>query len=252
MKILRTGIVIVCLSLIISLIFPAKSDAEINPESIVGIWMFDEGSGKIARDASGNDNDGEILGKLKWVDGKFGKALEFNGVDSYVDCGDVLTHYSGPFTSAAWIRPVNHKGEWNTVFGETCSGFTVTVAREGRIQFGQNCGPPWVIGPVLEEGQWVHVAIVVSDNHTEGYLNGEKIGESDGLAYTHANFFIGIFRLTDEPWEGSIDEVAVFKEALTADEIKNIMAKGLFRALIETAVKPLGKLATAWGKIKKK
>jgi hypothetical protein len=37
---------------------------------------FDEGSGKDVKDLSDNGNDGTITG-AKWVEGKFGKALEF-------------------------------------------------------------------------------------------------------------------------------------------------------------------------------
>ena len=54
--------------------------AKIDPDSITGMWLFNEGKGGTAADASGNGNDGEIHG-AKWVDGKFGKALEFNGTD---------------------------------------------------------------------------------------------------------------------------------------------------------------------------
>jgi hypothetical protein len=39
-----------------------SSYAEINPESIVGLWFFDEGTGNIAEDSSGNGSDGEIVG----------------------------------------------------------------------------------------------------------------------------------------------------------------------------------------------
>ena len=53
--------------------------------SIVGYWPFDEGSGKVAKNASGNGNDGTFVGNPEWVDGKRGKALEFDGTSSYVE-----------------------------------------------------------------------------------------------------------------------------------------------------------------------
>ena len=46
---------------------------------IVGQWLLDETSGTVAKDTSGNGNDGEIIGKPNWVNGKFGKALELDG-----------------------------------------------------------------------------------------------------------------------------------------------------------------------------
>lgn len=48
-------------------------------------------------------------------------------------------------------------------------------------------------------------------------------------------------------WDGMINEVAIFNKALTQDEIKDIMEKGLK----PTAVSPSGKLAATWGRIKK-
>ena len=60
---------IVCFSLIAVHI----STAEIDFDTAVGIWLFDEGKGGVAKDISGEGNDGEVV-KAPWVDGKFGTA----------------------------------------------------------------------------------------------------------------------------------------------------------------------------------
>ena len=52
----------------------AISSAEIDPKTVVGIWLFDEGTGKAAKDLSGNDNDGELMEGTKWEDGQFGES----------------------------------------------------------------------------------------------------------------------------------------------------------------------------------
>ena len=70
----------------------ASSDAALDPKTIVGIWKFDEGKGVTTKDSSGNENDGALMNKPKWVDGKFGKALEFDG-SSFVDMA-MTTHFS--------------------------------------------------------------------------------------------------------------------------------------------------------------
>ena len=49
-----------------------QSDAKIDPKSAAGVWLFDEGSGKVAFDSSDNGYDGKLMGNPKWVDGKFG------------------------------------------------------------------------------------------------------------------------------------------------------------------------------------
>ena len=57
---------------------PQIGSAEIDPETAVGVWLFDEGAGKTTKDSSGKEHDGTING-AKWKDGKIGKALEFDG-----------------------------------------------------------------------------------------------------------------------------------------------------------------------------
>ena len=53
---------IVCVSLMATyLILTGMSFAEIAPETIVGIWLFDEGNGQIAKDLSEESNDGALM-----------------------------------------------------------------------------------------------------------------------------------------------------------------------------------------------
>ena len=54
-------------------------------DALVGYWAFDEGKGDIAKDYSGNKNDGVLKGGPTWVAGKFGNALEFDGIDDNVE-----------------------------------------------------------------------------------------------------------------------------------------------------------------------
>ena len=55
------------------LVLTNLSYAAIDLESVVGVWLFDEGIGNTAADTSGNDNDGEFVNDPKWVQGIFGK-----------------------------------------------------------------------------------------------------------------------------------------------------------------------------------
>ena len=75
----RDSIVYVSI-LLMTLIFMIQSNAKIDPKSAAGVWLFDEESGKVAKDSSDNGYDGMFMGKgnPKWVEGKFGKALDFN------------------------------------------------------------------------------------------------------------------------------------------------------------------------------
>ena len=84
--------------------FLGKSHAGL--EGLVGAWLFDEGKGNVTEDASGNGHDGDIR-KAKWVKGKFGKALKFDGDGAVVILhSDDLT--LGFFTITRWVKCENH------------------------------------------------------------------------------------------------------------------------------------------------
>ena len=57
-------------------------------DGVVGIWLFDEGSGDKAGDSSDAGNDGVFQGKPKWVKGKFNKMHNntFNNVGIHIFC----------------------------------------------------------------------------------------------------------------------------------------------------------------------
>ena len=64
---------ILCVALLFALCAPLLA---FDTKGLVLYFPFDEGSGKVAKDASGNKNDGELQGSVKWVDGKIGKAVD--------------------------------------------------------------------------------------------------------------------------------------------------------------------------------
>ncbi len=45
-----------------ALILISFTQAEIEPENIVGIWFFNQGTGKVVKDSSDNRVDGELKG----------------------------------------------------------------------------------------------------------------------------------------------------------------------------------------------
>ena len=51
--------------------------AAVDPETAVGVWAFNEGAGKEAKDISGLNHHGQLNG-TKWKNGKFGAGFEIN------------------------------------------------------------------------------------------------------------------------------------------------------------------------------
>jgi hypothetical protein len=102
-------IALVLVLIIVSMVFiiPKPFSAYAASEgSSRGLWHFDEGTGTLAYDGSGNANDGSLHGGTTWVDGKIGKALSFDGSSGYVEVPDSDSlDVTGKLTLDAWIYP---------------------------------------------------------------------------------------------------------------------------------------------------
>ena len=94
---------------------------------------FDEGKGDIVKDISGNGNDGTIYG-ARWVDGKFGKALSFDGIDDYVELKDRNLHMGGnDFTIAAWVKPASFPIAHGSICGSPYYGMAFEMSSTGAL-----------------------------------------------------------------------------------------------------------------------
>jgi hypothetical protein len=93
---------IICLSTF-SMLAPQAKTASLPP---VGYWKFDEGTGTIAIDSSGNGNTGTLTNGPQWVDGRISKALSFDGQDDYVEVPDSDSlDFTQALTLELWFKP---------------------------------------------------------------------------------------------------------------------------------------------------
>jgi len=259
-----------CLALvvfvIIGLIFSNLSEAAIDPESISGIWLFDEGTGDFAEDLSENGNDGEIKGKPDWIDGKFGGALQFNGENDWVQMPDSpsLRVYD-EVSVMAWVRldRYNFPGvKWQGIIakGNNPRSYTIYTDDTKQSLVSIHSGGVHVVGlsqVLLPLDEWFHLAYVVTPGVMKCFVNGAVTKETANAALKDlpgdsdtSDFLIG------RTWEdqrflgGAMDEVALFNAALSDDEVKRIATDGLERGIGMASVDPVGKLATTWSRAK--
>ncbi len=263
-KLVWIGIVV----LFIAGILTVSSDAIVDPDTIIGMWKFDDGKGDTATDSSENGNDGTLMSNPKWVDGMFGKALEFDG-SNFVDMGnDESLQFDGSVTIVFWVKPESvAAGRQNIVCksygGEGC----LTQEPDGRLSFywgdcGGNCEPYVEVARPLAgtfvDDEWIHVAEVrdVSKREYRMYKDGEVTGQDKWVKCgahpcgdskpSDLNLLIGSGYAGK--YRGIIDEVAIFNVVLSEDEIKSIMDDGL-DAVFD--VSPADKLTTTWAAMKK-
>merc|ERR1711900_93196 len=88
------------------LAFLAQSVSASVGKSLVAHWKFDVGKGDSIKDSSANGIEGKIAGKVKWVEGKHGTAVEFDDDGSgiiKVDTNDKL-NFGDDFSVVFWAK----------------------------------------------------------------------------------------------------------------------------------------------------
>jgi len=248
--------------LFIAGVLTASSFAELDPETCVGVWLFDEDEGDIAADSSKEGNDGQLVGNPAWVEGKFGSALEFVGANKYVDCGDEESlSITKTITVQAWVEFEGSPSSAIIIskYGVSGSGLSYMLVINGDAGAAGKASfylSGWKhFSTPINDGDWHHLAATVSSEGMDLYVDGKldtALGGVPKISVSDSTVTIGA--TNSNGWgtgfNGLIDEVAVFNVALEEEDILTLMKKGLKKTLI-TAVSPSGKLTTTWSEIKK-
>jgi len=259
MRTIVTALALVCISLILVGIFSLKVFATVDPKTIVGMWLFDEGAGKVAKDFSGKGNDGTLVGNPKWVAGKFGKALEFNGTNESMEAETSgFPKGAEDRTIALWVKSPNMAvgnkflAGWGNGTSQQMSSLIMGWMNlaSGKFAFwGWN--NDFEAPTVLKNDSWYHLAFTLKGKTSARlYLDGKVDREGPigaGLdTPTGTKLHIANFTTVMSAFAGTFDEVVICNVALSEDDIKSLM-QGITSMM---AVSPSGKLATTWGRIK--
>ena len=110
---------------------------KLSDEGLVGYWSLDDGSGTLAKDNSGNGNDGTLYGSPSWVDGKVGKCIDFDGVDDYVSIADASElNTTNAQTIVLWTKKASATVEFFvSKHVEATSGYEVQLNSNGTIRY---------------------------------------------------------------------------------------------------------------------
>jgi hypothetical protein len=205
----------------------------------VGYWRLGESSGMVAADSAGTNvgayTGGVILGAVGALSGDADTAARFDGVDDRVNMADpasgALDFGGDDFTVEAWVRTTVN-GERAVVSKRPSTGaywqFTVTDDPGHAGEIRTNVSTASVLeayGPALrvDNGAWHHVVLVVDrDAGVTIYVDGVgrfTSGATAGAIDNTGPFLIG--KSTGYGYlAGDIDEVAVYRTALSAARIQ--------------------------------
>lgn len=210
---------------------------------LVGGWTLSERAGSTVWDYSGRGRHGTLTGMAPasdWVEGVHGPALDFDGVDDWIDFGAsgwtaILT--GGAFSLAAWFEAgtapgtnqFRHAVGISQNFGSTSGyigfGTTGTGNNFKLLSGGETPGS----GTALTAGTWHWGCITWDGSQVRPYLDGEL--DYAAFAPTGSNWQTGTtLALCREMVLGSAhhyhnrraSDLRVYARTLTADEIADM------------------------------
>jgi uncharacterized protein YjdB len=240
---------IALLSLALILLIPrlfAASDANpVQVQAPAGHWTFDDGSGSLAVDSSGNGRTATLVNGISWGSGEIGGAVSANAANrQYVSIPPIDLSRTHSVTVSLWANRTYSTAGGHTLFEATSdyinstSGFGlfpddatchgIQAALRGDIGLAANCySPP-------SSGVWHHLAVVFDKSQTGGnqvlfYVDGVLQSATWSVyASTNTNNFgndpLYLFSRggTDEFDSGAIDDLRIYNAALTAAQIQQI------------------------------
>jgi len=223
---------------------------------LVGYWTFDGKdipNGR-ANDISGNSNNGtlkNISTTTFYKAGKIGQGFNFDGVNDYVDAGDINTiDTATALSGCAWLKhktidtddvilSKNSSGNDGFVFfrdeviaGGTHDVYTIFVADSAdtdtaTLSGTQNSSPL---------NKWTHVCFTFKTSSATGlrlYVNGVEDAGSPASTVNIGAIDAGtnVLSIGDrldatDPFDGQIDDVRIYNRALSATEVAQLYNMG--------------------------
>ncbi len=210
----------------------------VGEDGLLGYWNFDhlKDGDTVFFDLSGNERHGILSEGTRVVDGKFGKALKFDGKTTYAEIpyDEGLSSPDG-VTIEVWINPApphqagSNGGIINNINGRPNNRLVMMNNGKPLGEISVDIPPPKIIqvdGPVIPIGIWSHIVFVCDglNGTTTIYVNGlagkpEKFTGKVLIADTALT--LGWGHTGDNyHYSGLIDEVKIYGKVLSPKEIE--------------------------------
>ena len=214
-------------------------------KGLVGAWMPSFGvTGGTLKDVSGNGNDGTLTNMdaaSDWVATSKGLALDFDGVNDYVDFGNVLN--LSKITISTWFKPKSLSGrqfligKWENgkrsyQISLNQSGFPAgtissAISTDGQLGTAVECN---VNSVITSTSKYYHICMTANGNSLTTYVDGKQ-GNSviAGSPYSSGNAYLALgtilfFSNTSplSPANATIANATIYNRALSPTEIKQL------------------------------
>ncbi|WP_269523635.1 LamG-like jellyroll fold domain-containing protein [Coraliomargarita parva] len=202
-------------------------------------FRMDESSSSVIDNSAVDGADGALYGWpiFKSDSGMKAGALSFDQTDGssdYADLGTSLGNTS-EMTVSFWMKPDGTISDMIPVSKSpddtSGAGWAFQLLDDGDVVFrvgsASNCTNVSASAGMYGTN-WMHVAGTFSDGTARLYINGELIAETSGITQAIQNSSTSL-RLgvpedeTDQSYNGMLDDLQIYSEALSAVEVKSLM-----------------------------
>ena len=201
---------------------------------LVGAWTFQDGGGSVLRDVSGHGHDGTLTNMdpaTDWVTSRYGGALDFDGVNDYVDCGagDHLNRVS----VAVWCTPAS--GSRGDIAGVWGSGNSIrefillkgTVADRFALYVTDGSSfPNAVSSTAIVAGREYFVVGTYDGSNVSIFVDGSlEASTSSSLSVQNTSEPMKIGASADANFDGGLSAVFMWNRAISANEVADLYTR---------------------------
>ena len=208
-------------------------------------FAFDEGTGMMAKDTSGNGHDGQLGGGTWIADARFADGVRLDRGDSVTVPGFPAATPS--FTIATWVRLSADQlalddGAWIAIAGTEnfrAGGWQLNIDNrlpQPRFDFAYWSAPLmdylFVECECVETARWIHLAAVVDVDanlvtlYKDGSIGDQETRPSD-ISAGDSTLYVGRWNMSGRLLSGDLDDLAIWNRALSASEIAELVARSL-------------------------
>lgn len=214
----------------------------LGPPEPIAVYSFednlDDSTGNFASGTSTGDRITTPGGNLTYDVGAVGQALILDGASGVALDTNLVTDDS--YTLSMWLNPTSFSAYTTALFGgpncaadgATCNSWISVLPGGFDAATGQTMlwsGTAWydaLTGTRIPAGSWSHFVAVNEFGNARLYIDGVEmfngLGFPDVFSGTvNPQFWIAVNHW-DLPYNGGIDELKFFDEALTADEVAQL------------------------------
>jgi thermitase len=205
---------------------------------LIGYWTFNEGTGSVAHDSSGNGYNA-TLSNTTWTTGLFSYGLSFNGSNSQGVTSAIP--FTKAFSVSAWVNPAVTAQDANAAIAQADSSTGVYLGVDttgAQYKFIVNngtgssgsCAYSGIVSGCAQGGTvstgW-HLVNGTYDGTTGIlYVDGVMIASDTFTAPGNTSLALNMGRsyTSGGVWNGILDDMRLYSRALAAEEVASLFA----------------------------